>query len=435
MFRNKFTAFIFLLIAVFLLSIGCSGSTEEGTTTTSTTTTTTINGSSTTTSTTTTTLSKSEITLFLYNTQLSKDATIDIGTVTNDSSSDNIALVIKNTGTLPLSINSITITGGNWKLSKTKDVTVDADHTTDLILNKLGGTAGDFVIDTLSINSNADNIKAFKLNFRSKIIDEFKIVPLTKGTFNMGYVGVTNATPVHSVTLSAYSISNYEITYEFWNKIYLWAIKKGYEFTNVGVKGKDGSVKTTKNHPVTHINWYDAVKWCNAYSEEKGLIPCYYTSSAKSVVYRTGNIDLSNDCVNWTATGYRLPTEAEWEYAARNSGARNGDEYSGSNNLSEVGVYASNSNGYTSYIAGMKANEFGIYDMSGNVAEWCWDYYEKYTTTSSTDPKGPASGDVRIVRGGAYTNSDILCRNSYRFIIYFPKASVYDVGFRVVKGN
>ena len=116
--------------------------------------------------------------------------------------------------------------------------------------------------------------------------------------------------PGHEVSLTSFSIDQHEVTKAFWDEVYTWAVANGYDFSNPGIaEGPE--------YPVHSINWYDAVKWANALSERDGHVPCYYTDNNCTVVYKAGQVDLTNYNVKWNADGYRLPTETEWEVASR----------------------------------------------------------------------------------------------------------------------
>lgn len=179
------------------------------------------------------------------------------------------------------------------------------------------------------------------------------------------------------------------------------------------VMGDNPSRFKAFSRPVETVSWFDAIRFCNALSEKEG-IDCVYTIDGEDV-----SIDLSRN-------GYRLPTEAEWEYAARG-----GEEqlYAGSDNPDEVGWYRDNGGRETHPVGQKKANAFALYDMSGNVWEWCWDWYGEYTAPGSTDPVGPSKGYSRALRGGSWGSSASSMRSAFRGNSN-PGSSAGGLGFR-----
>ena len=253
--------------------------------------------------------------------------------------------------------------------------------------------------------------------------------------------------PVHTVQVSAFCMDKHEVTKALWDEVYSWAITHGYSFdyANSG-QGKAAS------HPAHSMSWYDAVKWCNARSEKEGRTPAYYTSAAQTTVYRSGQVSVDNSWVKWSA-GYRLPTEAEWEKAARGglSGRRFpwGDTISHAQanyygypvssggyayDLAPLGYHPAYNDGvypYTSPVGSFAANGYGLYDMAGNVWEWCSDWSGAYSSGSQTDPRGPTSGSFRVIRGGSWRRYAIYCRSAGRYY-GGPVGRNGDFGFRSV---
>ena len=252
------------------------------------------------------------------------------------------------------------------------------------------------------------------------------------GSFTMGNCmdpneGFSYELPLHSVYVSGFYMDQYDVTYALWQQVHNWATNHGYSFDSAG-SGK------AANHPVQRIDWYDCVKWCNARSEMEGRTPAYYTSAAQATVYRTGQVNVDNNSMNWNA-GYRLPTEAEWEKAARGgaSGQRfpwgNTVSWSQANYYGSMGGFAydlataigydpafnDGVDPYTSPVNYFAPNGYGLYDMAGNVCQWCWDWYGSYGSASQTDPRGPSSGSSRAVRGGSCYYSALVCRAADRY--------------------
>ncbi len=263
------------------------------------------------------------------------------------------------------------------------------------------------------------------------------------GSFSMGdaHDGLSSALPVHSVFVSAFYMDRYEVTKAKWDEVANWAAANGYDITAAGASGK------AVNHPAHYVTWYECVKWCNARSQKEGLTPCYTVGGA---TYKTGSS--APDC-NWSASGYRLPTEAEWEKAARGgaSGRRfpwsdsdfishsRANYYAGagySYDQSSGGYHPTYNDGttpYTSPAGAFAANGYGLYDMAGNVWEWCWDWYGSayYSSSPSSNPRGPSSGSYRVLRGGSWRNYAYYCRVAYRYID--PPGSSSSIGFRLVR--
>jgi formylglycine-generating enzyme required for sulfatase activity len=264
-----------------------------------------------------------------------------------------------------------------------------------------------------------------------------EMVSILGGTFSMGSNNESpGEKPVHTVTLSSFSMSRYEITYAHWVKVRDWSKSNGYSIITPGNMGSEKyGGKQDENHPVTNIKWYDAILWCNALSEMEGYTPCYYTSASQSMVYRSDHTNIQNDWVKWNADGYRLPTEAEWEYACR---AGTTTEYNTGNSISgkDANYYDSGDsydNG-TTPVGSYSANPWGLYDMHGNVWEWCWDWYGYYNGEADNNPHGPSSGSNREERGGSWYFSPWYLPSAYRIFLN-PGSAGYDLGFRPVRSQ
>ncbi len=291
----------------------------------------------------------------------------------------------------------------------------------------------DVKIDSLVVTSssgrtafkNLPNLSGSLLNVGNLTISSGAILPgmvaVAGGTFQMGSNDTLDerASPPHTVTVGSFFIDKYEITYEKWTAVATWGRTHDYwDFMGVGTNGHN---PMGINNPVSAVTWYDIMKWCNARSEMDGLTPVYYTSSSfiPANIYKILELDLSNTMVNWTANGYRLPTEAEWEFAAKggkHAKAPTPYIYSGSDVIDTVAWYYINSGNSSHTVGGKMANELGIYDMSGNVSELCWDWYAAYSANAQTDPHGPSPSqfiDNRVLRGGSLTGKQD-CRSASR---------------------
>jgi formylglycine-generating enzyme required for sulfatase activity len=268
------------------------------------------------------------------------------------------------------------------------------------------------------------------------------------GTFTMGgFSDNGDASPPTNVYVSAFFMDVNLVSYAQWLSVYYWATNHGYGFDNAG-SGK------AVNHPVQMVDWCDCVKWCNARSQQAGLTPVYYTDANLTQVYTNRDV---TPYVNWTANGYQLPTEAEWEKAAR--GGLSGQLFPWGNTISEslanycgatslgydLGPNGYNTNfdtgaqPYTSPVGYFAPNNYGLYDMAGNVFEWCWDWYAPPSPAGSpylggTDPRGPASSPSgqRVERSGSWYNTADVVRCANRTYGNPNTNATPHLGFRCV---
>ena len=279
--------------------------------------------------------------------------------------------------------------------------------------------------------------KNYAINDLDSIVFEYleinnnDMVLIPADTFWMGNTGEYGAgvsstnddeRPAHKVKISkAFYMGKYEVT------------QKKYQ----AVMGTNPSKFKGENLPVTQVSWYDVVEFCNALSLQEGLTPCYTTS---------GTLDLKVSC-NWEANGYRLPTEAEWEYACKagtttdiyNADLKDPDYFQLDPNLNKIGWYERNSGGKPHPVGQKQPNAFGLYDMIGNVWEWCWDWYQEdiyrfYALVDSitVDPKGSMRSYYIVIRGCSYDGDALICRSAQRGLEAASSGNPV-VGFRIVR--
>jgi formylglycine-generating enzyme required for sulfatase activity len=301
-------------------------------------------------------------------------------------------------------------------------------------------------LTNLTVGSNGIIQVSVPMFFRVVSTPPPGLALIPAGAFTMGDTldGESDAMPTVSVTLSDFYVDINLVTYSQWQSVYNWATTAGYSFDNTGL-GK------MADHPVQTVDWYDVVKWCNARSQQAGLTPVYYADAGLTQVYMNGD---STPYVKWTASGFRLPTEAEWEKASRGgvSGARFpfvGNIRGGVANYfgcTSCSSYDLGPDGYSAYVdksvtpytspVGFFSayyNGYGLYDMAGNVFEWCWDWYgTPYGQPTTTNPTGPTTGSFRVLRGGSWHEQAYYARCAGRQY-QDPSTPSYTIGFRCVR--
>ncbi len=284
------------------------------------------------------------------------------------------------------------------------------------------------------------------------------MVLIPAGSFTMGnylfYNSATNdpdisdANPTN-IYVSAFYMDVNLVSYGQWTSVYAYATNHGYNFAHAGA-GKNSAT----NQPVQTVDWFDCVKWCNARSQQAGLTPVYYTDAGYAQVFTNGD-NGTTVYQNLTTNGYRLPTEAEWEKSARGGVAGNrfpwgnlvsesqanyyGDTVSwsydsGPNGLNAIGSIGGTSPA-TSPVGSFAPNGYGLYDMAGNVFEWCWDWYgTPYGQPTTNNPTGPGPAPFgRMIRGGDWGDGAYDMRCAYR--LSSPgNARNSSIGFRCVRG-
>jgi len=274
------------------------------------------------------------------------------------------------------------------------------------------------------------------------------------GSFTMGDTVDNNlwgnAAPV-TAYVSAFYMDTNLVSYGQWLTYYNYGSSHGYFF------GSGAAKLSGSTNPVDLVTWWDAVAWCNARSQANGLTQAYYTDAGFTLPYT--NAQVTTVYVNWAAKGYRLPTEAEWERAAR--GGLTSKRYPWGNTIAQYqanyscpyaggtisydlgpnygGPWDTNYVGYvasstlnTSPVASFPPNLYGLYDMAGNLREWCWDWYGT-PLSGGSNPTGPSSGTARVIRGGSWQDECRAVTCAYRSVSYPPTAAWNTLGFRCVR--
>lgn len=313
--------------------------------------------------------------------------------VTSNPADAAITIDGKYYGQTPATIENLLI--GQYRACLTKEgchattdiVTIEEGKTAQLGKKLISGEEADFASDPMHESDDHPSDLVFSINGI-----EFTMVRVAGGTFTMGATAeqsadaFNNETPAHQVTLSDFSIGQTEVTQGLWK----------------AVMGGNPSYYKGDNLPVEHVSW----------------------DNCQMFIRRLNQL---------TGRNFRLPTEAEWEYAARGGKQSHGYKYAGSDNLTAVAWHTDNSSRKTHLVAAKQANELGLYDMSGNVYEWCQDWYGDYAAAPQTDPRGPTKGSFHVLRGGCWCDSDKLCRVAYRWDIDLESSGiVISYGFRLV---
>jgi formylglycine-generating enzyme required for sulfatase activity len=271
------------------------------------------------------------------------------------------------------------------------------------------------------------------------------------GSFTMGDTfteGAAAERPTHKVYVSGFYMDRYEVTKALWDTVKTWADTNGYALANGAGKAAD--------HPVQSISWYNMVRWCNARSQMESRTPAYYTDESLTTIYKT---EMTEPYVKWDS-GYRLPTEAEWEKGARGGASGHRFPWSDVDTIShnQANFYSNWTNNqpgysydlsttegyhtnyfvgaepYTAPVGSFAPNGYGIYDMAGNIWEWCWDWYRAnyYSSSPGTNPHGYPTGVNRVGRGGGNDDYAGYCRVASRYFAWDPATQNVLWGFRAV---
>ena len=335
---------------------------------------------------------------------------LSFGSVTVGQSATR-TLTITNTGNSTLTVSGISYPSSRFSGNWSGTIEAGASRNVTLTFAPQASHVGAYN-STLTVNSDATggtNTRAISgTGVSGDGVTLSGMVLVQGGT-------LPAASQLAATAVSTFYIGRYEVTWGEWQEVRTWAAANAYD---IGSRGAG----CAGNHPVQTVSWYDVVKWCNAKSEREGLAPVYSVSGS---VYRNGQPEHTTIMQNLSANGYRLPLEAEWEFAARGGTQSQGFTYAGSNDLNAVGWYDGNSSGSAcdlqegrgTWPVGQKAaNELGLYDMSGNVWEWCWDVMY---------------GSARRIRGGSCLDNS--AHQVWNWGADSPHSESISTGFRLAR--
>lgn len=247
-----------------------------------------------------------------------------------------------------------------------------------------------------------------------------EMVYIEGGSFYMGndYSGALDEKPEHKVTVDDFYISKYEVTFEMYDN---FCKATGHELPSDGQHGRG-------KNAVINVSWESAVKYCNWLSTRFGFEKVYDI--------KIDSMGMKIEKVNWDADGFRLPTEAEWEYVAKGGSKSQGYAFAGSNEPKEIAWYRENSKATLQPVGTLKPNELGVYDMLGNAYEWCWDFYDEsyYGKKVDQNPRGADKGDRRVYRGGNFESTEEFIRITRRYALNININSGL-IGIRLVQNK
>ena len=299
---------------------------------------------------------------------------------TADAGSDSFTITSNTNWTITSNQDWCTVSTSSGSKNGTITVNVSENKSTSSRSATITVKVGE-ILQTISVTqAGAKPVDESTRSFTANGVS-FNMIRVDGGTFTMGATSeqvsddYDDEKPAHQVTLSSYYIGETEVTQELWEAV------MGQKPTSDGIQWTIPGLGN--NYPAYYVSWYDC----------------------QDFIMKLNSI---------TGENFRLPTEAEWEFAARGGNKSWGYKYAGSNTLGNVAWYGSNINSQTHNVATKDANELGLYDMSGNVWEWCQDWYGSYSSSSQTNPTGPSSGSYRVNRGGGWFNLAGNCRVSAR---------------------